>query len=367
MTSHEQNAAPRRSVKPAAREAAPTELPPTGGTIEVRPGIHWARIALPMRLNHVNVWLLEDGAGWTLVDAGLDVPGTRDAFEAIFATTLGGRPVTRVVITHAHPDHVGIAGSVIRRFGATLHMTLVEWLYWRMRNLEALAGGRAESPEFYRLHGNGEAAAARMAAEQLTYTAFHADPPPNGFQRVQDGDTLLIGGRRWRAITAGGHAPEHLSLHCVEERLLIAGDQVLGRISPVIGVFPMMPEEDPLQAYLNSLRRFRALPAESFVLPSHGVPFAGLGARLDELEAHHAERLDAFVAAATQPMTAMELAARVFSAPVMAEAARLALFETVAHLNRLVRAGRLVRDADAEGVLRFLRAGSVSPARPGTG
>ena len=157
MASQEQNAARRHSVKTDARAAAPSQLPPPGATIEIRPGIHWARIALPMRLNHVNVWLLEDGEGWTLVDAGLDVPATHDAFETIFATTLRGRKVTRVVITHAHPDHVGIAGNVIRRFGATLHMTLVEWLYWRMRHLEALAGGRPDSAEFYSRHGNDEA------------------------------------------------------------------------------------------------------------------------------------------------------------------------------------------------------------------
>lgn len=355
MTTQEHKAARHHGVKPQADEATKADLPPPGTTIEIRPGIHWARIALPMRLNHVNVWLLDDGAGWTLVDAGLDVPATRAAFDAIFAATLGGRPITRVILTHAHPDHVGIAGSVVQRFGATLHMTLVEWLYWRMRHLEALAGGRPDSAEFFRSHGTGAAVAERMAAEQVTYTAFHADPVPASFHRVRDGDEFVIGARRWTAITAAGHAPEHLSLYCAAERLLIAGDQVLGRISPLIGVFPMMPEEDPLRDYLASLRRFRTLPADSFVLPSHGVPFAGLGARLEELEAHHHARLDAFVAAAERPMTAMELAACVFSAPVMAEAARLALFETLSHLNHLAREGRLRRDADGDGVLRFTR------------
>lgn len=338
-------------------------LPPPGGTIEVRPGIHWARIPLPMRLNHVNVWLLEDGEGWVLVDGGFDTPAIRTVFDTLFETTLRGRPITRVIITHAHPDHVGIAGSICRRFGATLHMTLAEWLYWRMRHLECLVGTTPESLGWFLGHGVEASAAATMAGEQETYTAHHRDPAPSTFHRIVDGDVLTIGGRRWTAMTAGGHAPEHLSLYCAAESVLIAGDQILGRISPLIGVFPQQPEEDPLTQYLHSLGRFGALAADALVLPSHGVPFEGLGPRVAVLAAHHAERLDALLAAAERAQPAIDLAACIFSAPVMAEATRLALFETVAHLNCLMVRGRLARHRRGDGVLVFerIRAGFPGP------
>jgi glyoxylase-like metal-dependent hydrolase (beta-lactamase superfamily II) len=334
-------------------------LPPPRGAIEVLPGIHWVRIALPMRLNHVNVWLLEDGEGWVLVDGALDTPAIRADFDALFEASLQGRPITRVIVTHAHPDHVGVAATVCRRFGATLHMTLAEWLYWRMRHLECVTGITPESRDWFLGHGVAAAEATAMAAEQEVYTRHHRDPAPSSFHRVMDGDVLSIGGRRWTAITGGGHAPEHLSLYCAADRVLIAGDQILGRISPLIGVFPQQPEEDSLTQYLRSLGRFAALAPEAQVLPSHGVPFTGLGARVAALASHHAERLGTLLDAASRPLPAIELAARLFSAPVMAEASRLALFETVAHLNCQLVRGQLTRWRRDDGVLVFQRA--VSP------
>jgi glyoxylase-like metal-dependent hydrolase (beta-lactamase superfamily II) len=349
------------------RDGAGVALPPPGGTIEVLPGLHWARLAMPLRLDHVNVWLLEDGPGWTLIDAGFDTPAIRETFDALLAGTLGGRPVTRVIITHGHPDHIGLAGTLCARFGVVPHMTLAEWLYWRMRHVECAAGILPDTTAWFRAHGVAPKDAARMSGEQEVYLAYHRDPATSSFRRVIDGEVLTIGGRRWTAITGGGHAMEHLSLYCAAERVLIAGDQILGRISPLIGVFPQRPEEDPLTEYLRSLGRFARLAPDALVLPSHGVPFAGLGARVAALREHHAERLQLLLDAGETPRPAIELATRLFSPTVMASAAPLALFETVAHLHCLMARGAMRREAGADGVLRFRRVDAAfSLARPGS-
>lgn len=325
------------------------ETPPAGGaTIEVAPGILWARMPLPFRLNHVNIWLLDDGDGWTLIDTGVQT----EACRAIWETLLAGRRINRLIATHGHTDHVGLAGWLVERAGdVPFWSTLTEWMSAQVRVWDARHPVRNDVERF--LVNNG--------CDAATLDAYRADrvktntllgPLPGSLQRLRDGEIVHFGGRNWKIIAAGGHAIEHASFWCENDRILIAGDQILSKISPMIGVFPALPDADPLAEYLASLPRFRSLPADTLVLPSHGLPFTGLHTRVDQLAHHHELRLDDLTRLMDAPHTAMELTTGLFQKAVAEGQARLALAETLAHANHLVGRGRAVRRQADDG--RFL-------------
>lgn len=331
------------------------EPPPPGTTIEVAPGVLWARMPLPFRLNHVNVWLLDDGEGWTAVDCGIDTPETRAAWDRLAASgPLAGRRLTKLVATHGHPDHIGLAGWVAERFAAPYHATRASWLWGRVTHATA---GDPTSPfvlAFLASHGAEERHRAAFAVDRGPHARL-VGPQPRGFVRITEAEPVAMGGTRWQPILAEGHADEHASYWSAEAGVLIAGDQVLQRISPVVGVFASEPLADPLTDYLASLPRFSALAAGALVLPSHGLPFHGLRARVAQLAAHHDERLDKVEAALDAPRTATECARVLFDAKVLEGQWLLAMAESLAHLHRLVSEGRARKLASADGLIRFER------------
>jgi glyoxylase-like metal-dependent hydrolase (beta-lactamase superfamily II) len=333
----------------------PHTAPPAPGALaEVAPGIHWLRMPLPFALDHINLWLLEDGAGWTIVDSGLDTPITIELWERIFAGALGGKPVTRLIVTHFHPDHMGLAGWLTRRWQIPLWVSETEWLWARM-----LAGDRdddafaADQVEFYRPTGLDEATVQEFAARGNQY-AKRVGAVPRAFHRIADGMSIAIGGRDWRVIIGRGHAPEHACLHCPELDLLIAGDQVLPKISPNISVWASEPEANPLARYLESLETLRrAVPDDVLVLPSHNLPFYGLDTRIDQLAAHHAARLDEIEIACAIPRSTMDIVPLLFRRKLDTQQLGFAIGEALAHLHYLVAAGRLRRTGRADGVHLF--------------
>jgi glyoxylase-like metal-dependent hydrolase (beta-lactamase superfamily II) len=333
----------------------PHAAPPEPGTlVEVAPGIHWLRMPLPFALNHINLWLLADGAGWTIVDSGLNTPVTIELWERIFAEGLGGKPVTRLIVTHFHPDHMGLAGWLTRRWQIPLWVSETEWLSARMlaadRDDEAFG---ADQTPFYRRAGLDEATLQMLAARGNQY-AKRVGPIPREFHRLADGMTIAVGGRHWRVIVGHGHAPEHVCLHCPELDLFIAGDQVLPKISPNISVWPNEPDANPLARYLDSLEVLRrAVPADVLVLPSHNLPFYGLDIRIDQLAAHHAERLAEIETACATPHSTMAIVPLLFRRELDAQQLGFAIGEALAHVNHLVAAGRLTRSARADGVSVF--------------
>ena len=335
----------------------PYEIHPTGAaTIEVAPGILWARVPLPFRLNHVNCWLVREVDGWTLIDTGTANPEARAVWDGLFGSVLSGAPIVRLIATHGHTDHVGLSGWLSDKSGgAPFHITLVEWLSATLRIDEAQSPIRPENLRFLNAHGCGEDTIAGFADERRR-THAQMVPLPAAISRLRDGQQLRFGGREWEVIVCGGHAAEHASFWCAEDRILIAGDQILSKISPMIGVFAAEPDADPLAEYLASLDRFRSLPANALVLPSHGLPFTGLQPRVEELAHHHAQRLDALALLMERPATAMQLARGLFPKPVADGQARHAFSETLAHANRLLYAGRAVRQIDGKGQLVFARA-----------
>lgn len=325
------------------------DLPEAATLKPVAPGIFWLRMPLPFQLDHINLWLLEDGDGWTLIDTGLGNDDTRALWQRIFDGGLGGRPIKRLICTHFHPDHMGLAGWFTERFGFPLWATQAEWLWGRMMAVDQTPALVEAHAQFYRRAGFAEEHQ-RTVAERGNIYRTRIVPVPPTFHRIVSGQEIGIGGRMWQVMVGTGHAPEHACLYCPEANVLISGDQILPRISPIVGVWPGEPEADPLGLYLGSIPQFRALPADVLVLPSHGLPFTGLHARLDELDHHHDARLDQTLAACAEPATAWDVQKQLFTRPLDVHQTIFAASETVAHLHYLVGKGRIVRDVRADEV-----------------
>jgi glyoxylase-like metal-dependent hydrolase (beta-lactamase superfamily II) len=333
---------------PEAPRAAGREAPAAGEVAEVGPGVLWARLPLPFALDHINVWLLADGRGWTLVDTGIAHDAARAAWERLERDVLRGRPITRIVCTHFHPDHVGLAGWLRERHpGAELWASQAEWLHARLYAGESARVSRSAARAFYRRAGIPAAEAAPLVDEAPSYRRFVADVPAT-YRRVRDGAELDVGGVVWRVVVGRGHSPEHVCLHAPALRLLVSGDQVLPHITPNVSVWPGEPAADPVADFLESATRLRRVPDDVLVLPSHGRPFRGLHARLDALAAHHRQRLEEVLAACAEPRTAHEVTRAMFPRDLDAHQTTFAVGEALAHLNHLVDAG-LVRRARRDG------------------
>jgi glyoxylase-like metal-dependent hydrolase (beta-lactamase superfamily II) len=321
---------------------------------EVAEGVFWIRLALPFRLNHVNAWIIDDDGGWTIVDCGIDCDSTRAIWESTLSGFLAGRAVHRVIATHGHTDHVGAAGFLCCRTGARFEIALVEWMAANLRHAKHGEQGSLALGEFLSRHGGSPDN--RQAYEQEFYNVTrYLGELPQAFQRLEDGRKVKFGGRDWHIIAAGGHADEHISFYCEDSGLLIGGDQILPQITPVVAVSHAMPDADPLGAYLRSLVAFGKLPAEVLVLPGHGYPFRGLHERLEQLNAHHEKRLNHIESLAGNPMTSFKIAQYAFPEAFAGNQTRLAVGETLAHLNRLVAQARLSTVTNKDGVITFVR------------
>lgn len=331
-------------------------LPEPGRTVPVAPGVHWLRMPLPFALDHINLWLLEDGDGWTIVDCGITSDGTRALWEQIFARALQGRPVTRVIVTHMHPDHVGLAHWLCDRWQCRLWISATDWNAARMASQATTGFGGAAAADFFALHGLTDPEAQAQVRARSNYYASMVPDVPRQFRRLMDGMTLAIGGRSWRCIAGHGHAPEHIALACEATQTLISGDMVLPRISTNVSVIDLEPEADPLPLYLRSLQRFGPLPQGTLVLPSHGKPFTGLHRRLAQLQAHHDDRLAEVMHACTEaPHSAADVLPVLFKRTLDLHQTTFAMGEAIAHLHALAGEGRLRPQDGADGVRRWSR------------
>jgi glyoxylase-like metal-dependent hydrolase (beta-lactamase superfamily II) len=305
---------------------------------------------LPFALDHINLWLLADDDSWTAVDTGFSAKPVMEAWQRVLAD----RKLGRVLVTHFHPDHLGLAAWLQEQTGAGLWMTQGEYLTAYMVHGQIAGCGIPAMLDFFRAHGLDEAPIEALRARGNVY-ARGVPTIPDTFRRLQDSDRLTIGGCAWRVIVGHGHAPEHASLYCEDQHVLISGDMVLPRISTNISVFAATPDADPLGWFLASLDRLRALPEDTLVLPSHGLPFHGLHARIAQLEAHHAARCDDLLDACAVPKTAAELIPVLFPREITdPHQVMFAMGESIAHLNYLHQAHRLERIVD-HAVTRFIR------------
>jgi glyoxylase-like metal-dependent hydrolase (beta-lactamase superfamily II) len=320
--------------------------PPEGQATEVAPGILWLRLPLPMALDHVNIYALDDGDSWTIVDAGLSSKRSKAIWGALLAGPLRGKLVTRVILTHHHPDHVGLAGW-FQSHGAELLATRTAWLYARMLTLDVQDRPTPETMTFYRRAGLSDAALARKAAERPFNFADIVDPLPLGFTRLTEGQTLHAGGRDWTVRLGQGHAPDHATLW--SDGLVLGGDQLLPGISANIGVYPTEPEADPLTDWLESCRAFIPHAQDQLILPGHKLPYTGLPFRLPQMIENHEAALDRLLDHLAKPRMASDCFLPLFKREIGGAEHGLALVEAIAHLNCLLRRGLVSRSLSASG------------------
>jgi glyoxylase-like metal-dependent hydrolase (beta-lactamase superfamily II) len=335
-------------------------LPAVGCTLQVAPGVRWVRMALPFALDHINLWLLRDRLdgreGWSIVDCGIDNPTTRAAWEQIFTHELQGLPVLRVLVTHMHPDHIGLAHWITARWSTAdracqLWIRSTDWHAAQSASRGTGGAGGDMAAAFFRLHGLADAAVLEQVRERRGHYASLVPEVPAHYRRLLDGLQVEVGGAGWTCLVGYGHAPEHISLHQPGQGVLISGDMVLPRISTNVSVYPMEPEADPLTLFLDSLDRMRALPARTLVLPSHGRPFTGLHIRIDQLHAHHEARLaDAVDACAAQPCSAADLLPVLFRRALDLHQTTFAMGEAVAHAHTLWARGQVTPLDDVDDV-----------------
>ncbi|HEU0203389.1 MAG TPA: MBL fold metallo-hydrolase [Burkholderiaceae bacterium] len=332
----------------------PFETPPAPGqTLQVAPGVLWMRMPLPFALNHINLWALEDTDGWAVVDTGIRSEETAAAWRALFASSSDKRPLTRVFVTHMHPDHIGMAGWLTRKFKCRLWMTRLEYLNCRVLVSDTGRDAPPDGVEFYRRAGWGDNAIETYNARFGNF-GKHIHCLPDSYRRLQDGEEIVIGAQRWRVIVGTGHSPEHACLYCPALKLLISGDQVLPRISSNVSVYPIEPEANPMHDWLESLAKIkRQVPDDVLVLPSHNECFRGLHARLDYLAQGQARAFEQLRRALREPKRAIDVFGALFGRAIGESNVPLlgmATGESVACLNYLRGRGEASRNIDEHGV-----------------
>ena len=326
------------------------EVPAPATTVEVAPGVHWLSMPLPFALDHINLWLVSDDDGWTIVDTGIGNEQTRALWEQLLERF---KRIRRVVLTHYHPDHAGNAEWLCTRFGVELWTTQGEYL--TAHAVRASAAGYTTEAVLKVFQRNGLDAAKHAAMSGRGNRYAQLVPGfPHSYRRIIDGDVVKIGKHDWRAIVGHGHAPEHLSLYCEALNVLIAGDMLLSTISTNVSVWSIDPEGDPLRLFLDSIARYRELPADVLVLPSHGKPFRGAHERVAQLEKHHRERFAELKQELKKGQkSAGELLPVLFRRPLDAHQTFFAMGEAIAHLHYLYYAGEAKRAAGGDGIMRY--------------
>ena len=326
------------------------EVPAPATTIEVAPGVHWLSMPLPFALDHINLWLVSDDEGWTIVDTGIGNEPTRALWEQLLDRF---KRIRRVVLTHYHPDHAGNAEWLCTRFGVELWTTQGEYL--TAHAVRASAAGYTTEAVLKVFQRNGLDAAKHAAMSGRGNRYAQLVPGfPHSYRRIIDGDVVKIGKHDWRAIVGHGHAPEHLSLYCEALNVLIAGDMLLSTISTNVSVWSIDPEGDPLRLFLDSIARYRELAPDVLVLPSHGKPFRGAHERVAQLERHHRERFAELKQELKKgEKSAGELLPVLFRRPLDAHQTFFAMGEAIAHLHYLYYAGEAKRAAGGDGIMRY--------------
>lgn len=330
-----------------------SETPGKGTAINIHNDVKWLRSPLPMSLDHINCYLLRDGDGWAVVDTGMNSEAARDQWLAVLDAELQGAPLTRVFVTHHHPDHIGLAGWLCERYRIPLWTSESEYFHARTFNAPKRSSTYWQVDQYFLQSGMSlESQQSLYDNDDYNHVVWEV---PEAYHRVADQQRIKIGGRDWLAITSRGHAPEHLSLYCAELNLYLSGDQLLPRITSNVSVPPTVPESDPLGDWLDShVRLPHLVPDDALVLPAHQQPFRGVHVRLQEVVDHHEQRMESLLELCSTPQTAQQLTADLFKRKLDAFQNFLAVGECLAHLHRLLALGKIQREL-REGVHYYSR------------
>jgi len=330
--------------------------PNPGELIEVGPGIFWVRMPLPISLNHINLWMLEEQDGWTLVDTGMATEDTKALWEEIFSTHLNSKPVKQVIVTHMHFDHLGLAGWLVEKWGATLCMSRTEYLSSRVIINEIKSDPPEATVAFFRAAGVEESILDEFKVRFNNRSDF-VSPLPSHYKRLTDNQVLQIGSLQWTVIIVEGHSPEHICLHCKSLNIMIAGDQILPRISPNISVRPDEPRANPLHNFLRSCESLKnRLNKDVLILPSHGDPFYGVHLRLQDMINEHKKGLQDLLEFCSQPRSVAEVFPILFKSKINIGNMVIAVGEAVANLNYLVSSKERAVDIGSDGIARYKQA-----------
>ncbi len=337
-------------------------LPAPGATVTVAPGVKWLRMALPFALNHINLWLLRDEVdgpdgkvqGWSIVDCCISIDEAKAQWEQVFANELEDLPILRVIVTHMHPDHIGLAHWLCERWQVRLWISATDYTMARIGTLGPTGFGGDTAAAFFASRGLNDPDSVEKIKARGSYFPTLVPSVPRQYRRMMDGDVVSIGGRQWACISGYGHAPEHISLYCEELKVLIGGDMMLPRISTNVSVYDQEPESNPLRQFLDSIDKFKALDAGTLTLPAHGKPFIGLYQRIQQLHDHHRDRLaEVLAACSAKPCTAAEMLPVLFKRALDLHQTTFAMGESIAHLHLLWLDDRLTRTLGTDGVYRF--------------
>ncbi|MVV49697.1 MBL fold metallo-hydrolase [Pseudomonas sp. PB120] len=359
---HEENETGASLYSPDQIEGQPARIPlvypcgepPAPGLArEIAPGVFWLRMPLPLALSHINLWAVRDKQGWAIFDTGMHTPETVQAWRTLFSATgaLGPQGPSAVLVTHLHPDHVGMAGWLTTEYACELWMTLGEYMTCRTQAADLGREAPVGHLDFYRRAGWDDGALDRYRTRFGGFAKM-IYPLPSSYRRLRDGQTLQIGEQQWQVIVGAGHSPEHACFYCPELKLLISGDQVLPRISSNVSVQATEPRADPLDDWLQSVANLKQrVPDDVLVLPAHDDPFLRLHARLDHLDSSHRRALDRLqVLLVEGPKRAVDVFPALFSKKIKGDLLSLATGESLANLNYLVERGSVVVTEDADGV-----------------
>jgi glyoxylase-like metal-dependent hydrolase (beta-lactamase superfamily II) len=344
------------------------EAPAYGTTLEVAEGVYWLRMPLPMSLNHINLYLLEGNAGWTIVDTGIRGSETQDFWHQIFENELKGKPVTQIICTHMHPDHTGQAGFLSNRWHAPLMMSYSEYYQARLMGTMMQDGSNWQMSEYFERAGVSLDFLERMREERSQFTPEPEDlPVPGSFIRLRDGEHVLIGGNSWEVVVGIGHSPEHVCLYCRKLKVLISGDQILPVVTSNVSVMPTEPFGNPMLDWMESHRKFKAvIPNDTLVLPAHNEPFYGVQERLQQLIDHHEDRMLILEENCVEPKTAVELLPLLFKRELEGHSMFMGLGECIAHLHCLMSYNRIERTLkDDRYYYRSIDPTLTERARPG--
>jgi glyoxylase-like metal-dependent hydrolase (beta-lactamase superfamily II) len=333
----------------------PWETPPENGEmVKIAESVFWLRLPLPMKLDHVNIYILDDGDGWTLIDTGMKSRKVQGIWQHLLDGPLLGKPVKRVVATHHHPDHIGLHGWFVEKFGAEYVSTQVAYLTARMLTLDVQDSYTPEQIDFYRRAGmRADLLAARETDRPFNFSDM-VHPIPLGFTRIEEGDVIEMGGRTWDIRVDHGHAPDHASFWSRDDNLVLSGDQVIASISSNIGVYPTEPDANPLADWMHSCTRLQEFAhCDHLALPGHKLPFIGMPLRLKQLLENHYGALDRLRVDLQIPKTAGEVMLAVFKRNIEDGEYSLGLVEALAHCNYLWHAGEVRRTLDHDGAYRW--------------